>query len=124
MSTEITTQLLTAEEFGSWVLRPENQAARYELERGKVIEMSRPGERHGLVCGNVGTMINLYVRKCRKGYMLSNDPGVILERDPDTVRGPDVVYFEKGKKYTEMNPKFSEEVPTLARVQHLRGQIR
>lgn len=114
MSTETAARLLTADEFSEWVMRPENQACRYELVRGKVVEMSRPGERHGLVCLNVGTMINLYVRKRRKGYALSNDPGVILERDPDTVRGPDVLYFEKSKSYDQMNPKFIENVPALA----------
>jgi Uma2 family endonuclease len=105
---------MTAEEFFDWVLRPENQHKHYELERGKVVEMSRPGERHGLICLNVSGLLYNYVRKCRKGYALSNDPGVILERDPDTVRGPDVAYFEKGKKYDQMNPKFTEDVPTLA----------
>jgi len=114
MSTETATKLLTADEFFDWVMRPENQPRHYELERGKVVEVSRPGERHGLVCGNVTTMLNLYVRKRRKGYALSNDSGVILERDPDTVRGPDVMYFEKSKNYDQMNPKFAEGVPTLA----------
>ena len=114
MSTETATKLLTADEFFDWVILAENQARHYELERGKVVEVPRPGERHGLVCGNVVTMLNLYVRKRRKGYALSNDSGVILERDPDTVRGPDVMYFEKGKPYDQMNPKFAEGVPTLA----------
>ena len=59
-------------------------------------------------------MLNLYVRKCRKGYVLSNDPGVILDSPPSTrVRGPDVAYFEKGKGYDQMNPKFIENAPTL-----------
>jgi Uma2 family endonuclease len=114
MSTETTTKLLTAGEFFDWVHQPENEARHYELNRGKVVEVSRPGERHGLVCANVATMLNLYARKRRKGYALCNDPGVILERDPDTVRGPDVVYFEKSKSYDQMNPKLAEDVPTLA----------
>jgi Uma2 family endonuclease len=114
MSTETTTKLMTAEEFFDWVHRPENQAKHFELVRGEVVEMSRPGERHCLICLNAGTTLNLYARRRRKGYALSNDPGVIVERDPDTVRGPDVAYFEKGKPYAEMNPKFTEGVPTLA----------
>jgi Uma2 family endonuclease len=114
MSTATTKKLLTAEEFAEWVQRPENQPRHFELVRGEVVEMSRPGERHGLVCLNIGTTLNLYARQRRKGYALSNDPGVLLERDPDTVRGPDVAYFEKGKKYGELNPKFREDLPTLA----------
>jgi Uma2 family endonuclease len=114
MTTATTKKLMTAEEFADWVERPENQPRHFELVRGEVVEMSRPGERHGLICGNVATTLNLYARQRRKGYVLSNDPGVVLERDPDTVRGPDVAYFEKGKKYSELNPKFCEGVPTLA----------
>jgi Uma2 family endonuclease len=113
MSTETAAKLMNADEFFDWVMLPENQARHYELERGKVVEMSRPGERHGFVCTNVATVLNLYARKRRKGYVLSNDAGVVLERDPDTVRGPDVSYFEQGKKYAEMNPKLSEGIPTL-----------
>ena len=114
MSTETATRLMTADEFFDWVQRPENDGRHYELERGKVVEVSRPGERHGFVCVNVSTTLNLYVRKRRKGYVLGNDSGVVLERDPDTVRGPDVAYFEKGKPYDQLNPKWAEDVPTLA----------
>ena len=114
MNTEITTKLMTAAEFYDWVLLPENQARQYELSRGRVVEMSRPGERHGFICVNVSTLLNLYARKRKKGYVLGNDAGIVLERAPDTVRGPDVVYFDKNKKYDEMNPKFAEDMPALA----------
>jgi Uma2 family endonuclease len=114
MATRTKAKLMTADQFFDWVMRPENQGMHYELVRGEVIEMPRPGERHGLICANAVTIIGLYARQQRKGYALSNDPGILLERNPDTVRGPDVAYFEKGKRYEEMNPKFAEGVPTLA----------
>jgi Uma2 family endonuclease len=113
MSTETTTKRMTADEFADWVLRPENEARHFELYRGEVQEVSRPGERHGVICANVVTVLNLYKRETKKGYVLCNDPGVILERDPDTVRGPDVAYFSKRKKYEDMNPKFIEDPPAL-----------
>ena len=50
----------------------------------------------------------------RQGLRTSNDSGVILERDPDTVRGPDVMYFEEQQKLDQMHPKFAESVPPLA----------
>ncbi len=114
MSTGTTTKRMTAAEFFDWVHRPENQGKHLELVRGEVVEMSRPGERHCLVCSNVGWVLNNYVRQQRKGYVLNNDPGLLLERDPDTVRGPDVVFFEGSRPYREMNPKFAEGLPTLA----------
>jgi Uma2 family endonuclease len=114
MTTQTTTQRMTAEQFFDWLQLPENRNRLFELDRGEIIEMSRPGERHCLVCVNAGFLMGLYVRQRRKGYALSNDPGIIVERDPDTVRGPDIVYFEESRRYDDMNPKFAEGTPTLA----------
>jgi Uma2 family endonuclease len=113
-TTSTTTRLLTASEFFDWLQRPENQGKHFELVRGEVVEVCRPGERHGLICGNVAWILNNYVRQRRQGRVLCNDPGIVLERDPDTVRGPDVVFFDGVKPYDQLNPKFAEDVPALA----------
>jgi Uma2 family endonuclease len=114
MTTQTATQRLTAKQFFDWLDKPENRNRLFELERGEIVEMSRPGERHCLICGNAGFALNLYVRRRKQGYVLTNDPGIIVERDPDTVRGPDIVYFEGSRPYGDMNPKFAEGTPTLA----------
>jgi Uma2 family endonuclease len=115
MSTVSTkTKLMTADEFFDWANRPENQGKHFELVRGEVVEVSRPGERHGLICGNVAWVLNNFVRQRGGGRVLSNDAGILLERDPDTVRGPDVVFFTDVRKYDQLNPKFVEGIPTLA----------
>jgi Uma2 family endonuclease len=116
MSTETAAQkkLMTADEFYDWVLRPENQGRHFELVRGEVVEMSRPGELHGVICANVAWVLNNYVRQRRRGRVLSNDPGIILEKDPDTVRGPDVAFFDDTRPYDQLNPKWAEGVPVLA----------
>src|SRR5690242_528255 len=82
--------LMTADEFYDFVERPENRARSFELVRGEVIEVSRPTRIHGRVCINTGFELEKYARKRKKGYVVSNDSGVILENDPDTVRCPDV----------------------------------
>jgi hypothetical protein len=38
---------------------------------------------------------------------------VILERDPDTVRGPDVALYEDASSFAELHPKYGE-VPAPA----------
>jgi Uma2 family endonuclease len=88
------TKLMTAEEFYEWTHRPENRDRCFELEAGEVVEMSRPGIRHCLVCANVAGILRNYAVQRRKGFVCSNDPGLIVKRDPDTVRGPDVLFFE------------------------------
>jgi Uma2 family endonuclease len=113
MST-VSTPLLTADEFYEWCHRPENRDRHFELERGKVIEMSRPGERHGVVCHNVNYLLGAYLRRRRKGRVCANDTGLVLERNPDTVRGPDVFLYDQSQPYDKLQTKYSEEVPQLA----------
>jgi Uma2 family endonuclease len=114
MSTATSKPLLSAEEFFAWCHRPENRDRLFELECGEVIEMSRPGERHGFVCLNVGRLLGNYAFQRRKGYACGNDTGLILERNPDTVRGPDVVFYEEAQRYDDLNPGYSDRLPTLA----------
>ena len=114
MSTGTTTKLMTAEEFCDWVHQPENDNKWFELVRGEVIELPPPYKPHGVVCGNVSWVLGSYIRQRRKGYVASNDAGVILERDPDTVRGPDVALYEDAEKFEDLHPKYGEVPPRLA----------
>ena len=43
---------------------------------------------------------------------------MVVERDPDTVRGPDVMLFEDAPTYEELEKKFSE-TPALLSVEVL-----
>ena len=109
----VSTRLVTADEFFDFVNRPENRDRIFELEAGEIVEMSRPGERHGVVCGNLAFIFGLYLRQTKKGRVLANDAGLLLDRDPDTVRGPDLSIYTDAKKYADLAPKWIEELPTL-----------
>jgi Uma2 family endonuclease len=113
MST-VTTGRMTAEEFFEWANRPENRDRHFELDRGKVVEVSRPGERHGFICGNVTRILGNFTFQRRKGYVCSNDTGLIVERDPDTVRGPDVVLYDEARRYDELETRYPDRLPKLA----------
>src|SRR5262249_30877495 len=54
-----------------------------------------------------------YVLRRGQGAVSSNDTGLLVERDPDTVRGPDIVVFDESKKIEELSRKFSERIPRL-----------
>jgi Uma2 family endonuclease len=105
---------MNAEEFFDWCNRPENRDRHFELERGEVVEVSRPGERHGFVCVSIAAILHTYAVQRRKGYALGNDTGVILERGPDTVRGPDVVFYDQARRYDDLSPRYCEHPPALA----------
>ncbi len=88
------TKLMTAEDFYDWVHRPENAERFFELERGEVVEMPPPMKYHGFVCANISGILRTFAIQRKSGYPCSNDSGLIVEHDPDTVRGPDVTFYE------------------------------
>jgi Uma2 family endonuclease len=110
----VETRLMTAEEFYEWVHRPENRDRCWELERGEIVEMSRPGKRHGMICGNVTRILGNHAVQRKKGYVCSNDTGVVVERKPDTVRGPDVLFFDDASQVEQVEEKYGETPPLLA----------
>jgi Uma2 family endonuclease len=114
MSTAQATKLMTAEEFYEFAHRPENAGRSFELVRGEVVEVSRAGKRHGLVCGNVTGLLRNYAVARKWGYVCSNDTGTIVSRDPDTVRGPDVLFFTDAESADQVEEKYGDKPPLLA----------
>jgi Uma2 family endonuclease len=114
MSTVETKQRLSAEEFFQFCHLPENRDRHFELTRGEVVEMSRPGERHGFVCANGVRILGNFAFQQRKGYVCGNDTGLVLERDPDTVRGPDILFYNEMRRYKDLSPGYSRQLPVLA----------
>lgn len=82
-------KLMTAEEYG---LLPD-LGRPTELVRGKVVTMNMPTPRHGEICFNTGYIVRSYLEAHDVGRIVSNDSGVIVARDPDTVRGVDVGFY-------------------------------
>jgi Uma2 family endonuclease len=105
---------MTAEQFFEWANLSENDNKCLELVRGEVIELPVPMKRHGVVCGNTTRILGNFTFRRAKGYVASNDAGVILERDPDTVRSPDVALYEDATAFVDLHPKYGEVVPRLA----------
>lgn len=108
-----TTSLMTADEFAEFVMRPENQNRSFELDRGRIVDMPRPGARHGLVCANTSFLLGSFARQRGRGLVFSNDAGVIVESDPDTVFGPDVFFFDEMARYEDLTRKWEDRPPTL-----------
>ncbi|MGL4552460.1 MAG: Uma2 family endonuclease [Gemmataceae bacterium] len=93
--TTLATTLMTAEEFAE--LPDPADGSRLELVRGEVVTMPPPSGYHGQCCAEIGFHLRTYggTGPTRRGHVTSNDSGVRLESDPDTVRGPDVAYWDK-----------------------------
>jgi Uma2 family endonuclease len=110
----VQTKLMTAEEFYEWAHRAENREKYCELERGEIVQGSRPGKRHGMICANVTGILRNYAIQRKKGYLCSNDTGVVVERKPDTVRGPDGLFFDDAAQVEQVEEKYGETPPLLA----------
>lgn len=89
--------------------------SREELVRGEVITMPPPQGRHGLVQVQIAYLLKCVVAPRKLGWVTA-ETGVILERDPDTVRGPDVAYCSVARHpsrpegYYEIPPDLVVEV--------------
>lgn len=81
--------LLTAEQYAS----PPDDGRETELVRGKVVEMPSPTPRHGYYCSSISFVLNECIQPRELGRVVTNDSGIITERGPDTVCGPDVTYY-------------------------------
>jgi Uma2 family endonuclease len=110
----VATKRMTADEFWDFCQLPENRNRDFELIRGEVVEVPRPTKRHGVVALEVGHRLRVYAERVGRGYITSNDSGVLLEEDPDTVVGPDVAYYLDATTFDELHPKWGENVPLLA----------
>lgn len=102
--------LMTAEEFG----RRPDPGHPEELVQGRIVEMPPADRKHGYVCGQAYYLLRTFIERRDLGRAMTNDSGVITERDPDTVRGADVAYYSyarlpKGPLPTGYGP----EVPEL-----------
>ncbi|MBY0523958.1 MAG: Uma2 family endonuclease [Gemmataceae bacterium] len=54
-----------------------------------------------------------YTRQRKQGYVCPNDTGLLLQRGPDTVRGPDVVLFFQNRRHEDRDPRFTDRIPSL-----------
>ena len=80
--------LLTADD----LLRLDAQGVRGELIRGVLREIAPTGREHAEIVVNLSAEFHKFVKPRRLGRLAASDMGVRLERDPDTVREPDVAF--------------------------------
>ena len=107
-------RLMTADELLEMERVP---GKRYELIRGVLTEKEVPaGDPHGATVSRSSGLIFQYSEINDFGDVRSGEPGYWLERDPDTVRAPDVAWFAPGRippgttGFPELTPDLCVEV--------------
>jgi Uma2 family endonuclease len=104
---------MTADDFAEFVDRPENAGRWWELDRGRVIEMPPPKPQHGTVCGWVAYHLWSYAIRRGRGRVTTNDTGLIVEQNPDTVRGVDIMFFDESVPLTQITRRYEQQLPVL-----------
>ena len=92
-TTHTDTKRLTADD----LLRLYSEGVRGELIRGVLCETMPTGQEHGEIVVNLAVMLGAFVKPRKLGRLTASDSGVWLEREPDTVREPDIAYFSAEK---------------------------
>ena len=101
--------LLSAAAYARWVDPGDDPT---ELVRGRVVREPRPSVRHGAVQAELASLLISHVRESDAGTVLT-ESGVILFRDPDTVRGPDVAFYARDRLPDPLPDGFAETAPDL-----------
>lgn len=89
-----------------------------ELLDGRLVKMAPAGGIHGEIVSRADYVLRTHVDANQLGKVLAGDPGIILSRNPDRVRAPDVCFIarehvpEEGlpSGYLEIVPDFVIEV--------------
>lgn len=103
-------ELLTADD----LLRMSSEGVKGELIRGVLHETMSAGLNHGRIVVKLVLLLGAFVVPRNLGTLLASDTGILLERDPDTVREPDVAFISSEKlPIDEDVPGYSEIVPDL-----------
>lgn len=95
-------------------MRMADDGMRHELVRGELLVTPPPGFAHGRTQGRVATLLGLHERETGSGVMVT-ETGFLLERDPDTVRAPDVAFIARERLDAVGNaPRYWPGAPDLA----------
>ena len=105
-----TTELLTAED----LLRLNSEGVKGELIRGVLCETVSVGMEHTFIAGNMMAPLHTHVRRSRLGRVGGTDGGVLIQRNPDTVREPDIFFVSAEKLPLDAKVQgYLEVVPEL-----------
>lgn len=68
---------------------------RYELVKGELVEMTPADHRHGRIAMNISISLGTAVEQQKLGAVYAAETGFYLQRDPDTVRAPDLAFVRR-----------------------------
>jgi Uma2 family endonuclease len=86
---------------------------RSELVKGELILISPTGHPHGYYEGNFFVALHTFVRPKKLGRVLVGEVGIYTTRNPDTVRGADVVFISNERMAQVQSASYLDVAPEL-----------
>lgn len=108
---------LTSEKFltADDLLRLDSEGVRGELIRGVLCKTMPTGLTHGETVMNLAAELSSFIKPRRLGRVVGSDSGMLLERNPDTVREPDIAFISAQKLPLDVRLSgYFEGAPDLA----------
>ena len=103
-------ELLTAED----LLRLHSQGVKGELVLGVLAETVSSGGEHGEIAVSLSSILFAFVKPRSLGRVFAPDAGVLLARDPDVIREPDIGFISTDKLPLDMRVRgYYQVVPDL-----------
>jgi Uma2 family endonuclease len=112
-----TEQWISAETFAEFSQQPQYAGKLLELVHGEIVEMSKPGGKHGFVLMRIARWIANWVFDQDLGYVTAAETGYITRRSADgrdTVRGLDLGFIRKARLPDGLPDGFIPFTPDLA----------
>jgi Uma2 family endonuclease len=107
---DVTSRVLSVEEYEQ-LQEPEEY--RSELVRGLLVREPRPGAYHAWIQTRLTHRLDAYVEKESLGSVFT-DVGVVIAKQPPTVRGPDIAFYARDRLPAPLPHGFLERAPDLA----------
>ena len=89
----VATKLMTAEMLE---VLP-NDGRRLELVKGELIELMASGGEHGMCTHRLSARLGVFVEDHELGEVFAAETGFIVDRNPDSVRAPDIAFITKAR---------------------------
>ena len=84
-----------------------------ELVDGRIVPMSPTGHEHGYLESRLGGRLEAFVTGRQLGWVSCGEVGIYTRRNPDRVRGADVVFVSRERLPERPAKKFLEVAPEL-----------
>jgi len=102
------TRLITGEELAAM-----GDIGPCELVEGRIVPMSPVGHEHGRIELNIAAELRAFVRSRNLGQVQVGEVGIYTRRNPDTVRGADVLFISNERYAGQQSPGYLEVAPDL-----------